>query len=146
VAYGHVYRNDSESNHGNRVSPLGTLRPVTQRQDVATDEESEVKIVEHDVDDFDTRDMERRIFHSTRKNVLEPKSALTKTVEMETHESNVKVTQREPREDQVENLVHQLDVDPEFAGSGMGRAIEVVELDDRVHSSEERSIEPSTTL
>lgn len=54
--------------------------------------------------------------------------------------------QREPRENQIERLVYQLDVDPELAHECVARAIDVVEVHRTVHCREERPVEPTPTL
>ena len=41
----HIHRNDCEPNHRTRVTPLTTLRPVTEREDKAHDEQAEVCII-----------------------------------------------------------------------------------------------------
>ena len=65
---------------------------------------------------------------------------------MLTKASDVIVAQREPREEQVEDLVEEFDVDPEFASKGVRGAVEVAEFDDRVERGEEGAVEPSPTL
>jgi len=43
----------------------------------------------------------------------------------------------EPGENEIENLVDQLDVDPELAHETVGRAVEIVEMDSAVDGGEE---------
>lgn len=58
---------------------------------------------------------------------------------MRTHEA-------EPREDQVEGLVDELDVDPELAHEGVRRAINVVKVNGTVDRGEERAVQPPAPL
>ena len=46
----------------------------------------------------------------------------------------------EPGEDEVEELVEHLDVDPEFAQEGVGGAVDVVKVDCAVHGGEEGAV------
>jgi hypothetical protein len=73
---------------------------------------------------------EHRVLHRIRQN----------------HKRDIIISQREPSEYEVENLVRELDVDPGLADERVGRAVEVVEVHKRVHGGEEGAVEPSTTL
>ena len=52
----------------------------------------------------------------------------------------------EPGKDEIECLIEELDVNPEFAREGMRRAVYVMELDRAVNRSKERAIEPPPSL
>ena len=60
-AYGHIYRDDTEADECEGVRPFRTLWPVTKGKDVAQDEQAEIKVLQNDVDDVDTLEVERRI-------------------------------------------------------------------------------------
>jgi hypothetical protein len=51
-----------------------------------------------------------------------------------------------PRKDEIEYLIHQLHMDPEFAHHSMRRPINIVEMNGTVHCSEERTIQPTPPL
>src|SRR6266853_883154 len=51
-----------------------------------------------------------------------------------------------PGEYQIEGLVQESDVDPQFSHKAVRRAIYVIELDRTIHRSKKRAIEPPATL
>jgi len=62
--HSHVKRDDGESDKSNDISPFTSLWPITQCEDIAHDDQAEITIVEDDVHDVDTREIEGRIFES----------------------------------------------------------------------------------
>lgn len=57
-----------------------------------------------------------------------------------THKSNEIIAQSEPREDQIERLIDQLDVNPEFPNRRMTASVNIIELDSRMNSGEEGTV------
>lgn len=53
-AHRHVHRDDSEAHEGQFVAPPRPFRPIPEREDIAHDEEADVQVIEHDVDDVDS--------------------------------------------------------------------------------------------
>ena len=61
-------------------------------------------------------------------------------------EDQEEVTDLKPGEDHADSLVYVEDNEHEFAQETMVAAEELVEVNNRVHGSEERSIQPSSSL
>lgn len=53
TAHRHIYREERKADEGEGVSPLGALRPVSEGEHEAHEEEADVGILEDGVDDFD---------------------------------------------------------------------------------------------
>lgn len=62
------------------------------------------------------------------------------------HESNIVVRQAKPSEKLLEELINQFEVKPEFTNKSVIRSIKITKFDRCVNSSEERTVEPSSTL
>ena len=56
--YCHVYRDDAESDERQSVEPLRTLRPVAKCENVAHNQQAEVKVLQYDVDYIDALEVE----------------------------------------------------------------------------------------
>jgi hypothetical protein len=95
----HVDRDDGESKDGSSIAPLASLRSITQTQEEAHDEKTEVEVLKNVVHVFDVLYLEGWILHCIGEN----------------DEGNVVVAEREPGEDQIEHLVDEFDVDPGLA-------------------------------
>lgn len=65
----HVNRNTRKPNHSQGVTPLRSLRPVTERQDETHEKKAKIKVVDNDVEDVDALEVERRVFHRIREDV-----------------------------------------------------------------------------
>jgi hypothetical protein len=61
-------------------------------------------------------------------------------------ECDVPIAQGKPGKNHVEDVVEQLDVEPELADERVAGAVEVAEVDDGVDGGEEGAVQPATTL
>ena len=97
------------------------MRPVTQRQNEAHHQQSQIHVLHDKV-----RNLHRmqECLHTVR----------------EDDKSDVKVPQREPREEEVIGLIEQFDVDPEFSREGVRGTIDVAEFDDGMNGGKEGTV------
>ena len=63
-----------------------------------------------------------------------------------THEGNIVVCEGEPRKELLEDLVDELDVQPDFPEHAVVGSVQVPELDRGVDGSEEGTVQPSPPL
>ena len=63
----HVNSDHRKPNNRHRVPPLAALWPVPQRQDKTHDQQAQVKVVQHDIDDADSGEIERLVFKRVRE-------------------------------------------------------------------------------
>ncbi len=63
MPYRHIHRDERKSDERESIEPFCTLRPVAERQDVTHDEQTEIEVLQDDVDDVDAvAEIERLVF------------------------------------------------------------------------------------
>jgi len=106
------------------------LRSIPKRKNETHEQKTKVTIVDHDIEYMYTLEVKRWVFHRVREDV----------------ERDVIVGQSKPRKNEIENLIKHLNVDPKFAHERVGRAIEVVEVEDTMYGREEGTVKPASAL
>ncbi|KAI6752785.1 hypothetical protein HG530_013537 [Fusarium avenaceum] len=134
-----VALNETKDHERCDVGKLGTLGSVTQSENELEHNEGQVEVLKQGVDNRSTR-------------VTERPSVTTRCSVRSTHEIHddgsckpVR-TEREPSEECVESRVDELNVKEEHADDVVTGLVHTTEVHQRVQSSGERTVEPSSTL
>jgi len=68
--YRHIERDETESDHRDRIPPFAPLRPVAERKEVAHHQQAEVNVVENEIENANSRNIKRRVLERIRQDGL----------------------------------------------------------------------------
>ena len=128
-----VHHDDAVHDHAEEVELLGPLRPVPQRDDELHADEQHADVPQHDEDHVGDAVPERvdlGVREAARDEV----------------EGEVEVGQREEREEELDELVHEFDVQQDLARDRVVGCPYLLEVNEGVNGCEESTVEPSSSL
>lgn len=128
---------DGEEDERGDISVFRTLRSVTESQNELYHDKTEVYVLQDDVNDRSSRTERPR-------GLVWIGWSAGKTHDDES--SKPEVCKTEPRENEGEDVVEELDVEEEHAERVVARLVETTEMNQRVDTSGERTVEPTTSL
>jgi hypothetical protein len=119
---------------------------VADGKDKGGENESKVKVVEDDVGDMDTREVEGRVFYRFRE-AAEGDVVVCLARCLEDRRRGRRGTyKRKPRNDKPTYLIPQLHMNKKLPGKRMAAPIQIITMKDRMESCEEIAVDPLSPL